>query len=696
VIRNIYRHPRSFTSKIIEAWYALRLERTLSKSGILTQYLNRVSYGNGVHGIEAASRFYFGKPAVHLSVAEAAFLTAIPNAPAIHNPYRNVERVLIRQKYILDRMNNLGYITEEEYTRAVDEPVILIVPQRNFLAPHFTEMVSRASRRREDGTIRSVITTLDLRIQESVELILKSHVRNLRNYHVTNGAVVVIDNNTGDILALAGSADFLNDRTQGQVNGVRALRQPGSALKPFTYGLALESGMTAAIMLADIPYYALTSEGSFSPENYDGKYHGPVLLRSALACSFNVPAVRIAERVGVEALLARLRDAGIRSLDQPASHYGLGLTLGNGEVSLLELTMAYASFANGGKYRNHRIIGELFYTDRSVESMPMDTVSDFVFTPQIAHILTDILSDNTARAPAFGPDSPLHLPFPCAVKTGTTKDYRDNWTVGYTTEFTVGVWIGNFDGTPMRGISGITGAGAIFRDIIGYLNSVRPGKEFSVPPGIVEVKICDRSGELPTDLCRSTVTEKFIRGTAPTHGCTIHRVIPIDIRTMRFADSHTPAQFVQNRIAEIYPPLFDSWFESRVNDGRVTISNVDDPDEDLRFYSGTDYERVNAEIEKTDRRKTGRERFAILFPEDGAVFKIDPVLRTEFQNMSINLAVGNEYRDVRMLQNGEVMETIGIGSSLTWNLRRGEFEFELVATLNGNEVRSNPVRIVVR
>jgi penicillin-binding protein 1C len=696
VIRNIYRHPRSFNSKIIEAWYALRLERTLSKSGILTQYLNRVSYGNGVHGIEAASRFYFGKPADHLSVAEAAFLTAVPNAPAIYNPYRTYEHVLRRQEYILNRMRNLGYITEEEYTRAVDEPVILIVPQRNFLAPHFTEMVLESFPEEKKGTIRSVTTTLDLRIQETVELILKSHIRNLRNYHVTNGAVVVIDNKTGDILALAGSADFLNDRKHGQVNGVRALRQPGSALKPFTYGLALESGMTAADMLADIPYYALSSEGSFSPENYDGKYHGPVLLRSALACSFNVPAVRIAERVGIEALLARMREAGIRSLDKPASHYGLGLTLGNGEVSLLELTMAYASFANGGKYRNHRIIGEFIYSGESVESMPVDSVSHVVFTPQIAHILTDILADNNARSPAFGPDSPLSLPFPCAVKTGTTKDYRDNWTVGYTSEFTVGVWIGNFDGTPMRGISGITGAGTVFRDIILYLNTVKPGKEFIAPPGIEEVRICARSGELPTDLCRSTVTEKFIRGTEPTGGCTVHRVIPIDIRTMRYADSHTPDQFVQNRIAEIYPPLYDTWFETRVYDGRITVSDVYDPNEDLRFYSGTDYERVNAEIEEADRRKTGHERFAILFPEDGAVFKVDPILRKEFQNVKINLAVGKEFHNVRLLQNGEVMENVGTGPSLTWNLRRGEFEFELVATHNGSEVRSNPVRIIVR
>jgi penicillin-binding protein 1C len=644
VIRNIYRHPRTFSGKIREGWYALRLERMLSKEEILEQYLNRVPYGNGTHGIEAAARFYFGKPAAHLSVAEGAYLTGLPNAPSLNNPYRAPERARVRQRYVLHRMHATHFIDDEDYTRSVSLPVRLVPPERNFRAPHAINMIigsTSAGRLRMASTIR---TTIDRTMQSTVEHILQAHVGNLRDHHVSNGAVVIIENETGAVRTLIGSIDFNDPTIDGQFNGATALRQPGSALKPFTYGLALESGMTGASILADVPYHAVTESGVFSPENYDKKYRGPVLLREALASSYNIPAVRVLERVGPGVLLHRLQRAGIGSLNQAPAFYGLGLTLGNGEVTLLELTNAYSMLARGGVYKPYTLLESIGYLDGSLESeMEADTAYR-VFSPQIAYILSDILSDNTARSSAFGFHSPLHLPFTVAAKTGTTKDYNDNWTIGYTPRYTVGVWIGNFDGTPMRGISGITGSGNIFRDIMIYLEGEKRPADFKKPADIRVIDVCAQSGQLPTDLCSQTIREVFIPGTEPGAWCTVHRVYSVDIRSGRYADAHTPLQFARDHIVEIYPPL---------------------------------------------------NRFGIVFPEDGAVFRIDPILRREYQNIVIRAAFSEEYANVEVRLNGKRIAQDKKQNTIRWNLKEGEHILQLVAEQNGRKITSAPVRFVV-
>ena len=677
-IRNIYDHPRTIKGKVREAFHALRLERTLSKNEILTQYINRIPYGNGTHGIEAASRFYFGKPAGHLSIGESALLAGLPNAPSVNNPYRSPGRAAQRQRYVLDRMLAHSYITTEEYERAISQHIKLMPAERNFLAPHFTEMVRREFVREELSRITTIRTTLDRSLQHTIEHIVRAHTISLKNQNVSNGALVVIDNTTGEVLALVGSADYNDPDIQGRVNGATALRQPGSALKPFTYGLALENGMTAAEMLADIPYHGSVEEGAFSPINYDNQFRGPVLLREALACSYNIPAVRVAEQIGTGVLLHRLREAGMMSLDKSPSYYGLGLTLGNGEVRLLELTNAYAMLARGGRHLNHSIIQSFQTIDGASVPLSSDSSGQEIFSPQVAYILTDILSDNNARAPAFGFHSPLHLPFPCAAKTGTTKDYNDNWTIGYTSRYTVGVWIGNFDGKPMRGVSGITGSGAIFRDIMLLLEGNEPPVDFLIPEGITKMHVCAQSGELPAELCATKVYESFISGTEPGHTCGVHKIYPVDIRTGRLADHSTPDRFTRDHIVEIYPPVFDAYFHSRI----------------LPFKS---HPRafIDAGFEGEVREGFNTHIFDIVYPENGSVFKIDPVLRREYQNLIIRVAYSGSYRDIVLMKDGEKISSLDGENTFTWNLERGAHEFFIEGYNHGRKESSRPVRVVV-
>lgn len=688
VVRSIYPIPHSIFGKILEAWYALRLERTLSKQEILLQYLNRVPYGNGTFGIESASRLYFDKPAAHLSLAEAAFISGLPNSPSASNPYRSMRRANERKQFILKRMYGQKIISEDEFDEAVTEPINLVEPQRHFLAPHFTEMVLLTIPEEKRESISVIRTTLDYNIQNAVEMLLKGHIASLRRQHVTNGAVVVFDNSSGDVIALAGSVDFFDSLCDGQVNGALALRQPGSTLKPFTYGLALESGLTASDILPDLPYSVDgedVSGAGFSPENYDRKFHGPVRLRTALACSYNVPAVRVAERVGIDALLTRLHDAGFSSLNKPASYYGFALTLGDGEVTLLELARAYMALANGGMFKNEKIILDSRDLSGDTTNFVTPDSERQIFSPQVSHLLTNILSDNDARIPAFGIDSPINLPFACAAKTGTSKDYKDNWTVGFTPKWTVGVWVGNFDGKPMRKASGITGAGPLFHDIMLYLEQRGTGGDFKCPPGLVEVNVCPTSGRLPNKNCPGVMREKFIQGTEPRDSCDVHRLYRIDGRTGSFADGYTPKQFAQEKLFEIFPPIFDQWASEEKIPKPIfgPLANIAGGENQIEKSQGSRSIRMV------------RSDFAITLPEDGAMFKLDPVLRREYQAVKFTVAVGGSYNDVRLLVDGKPLSRNIESSSYEWSLEEGDHAFQLVGEKNGRIVKSNVVHVRV-
>jgi len=509
--RNLYRRPRTLFSKVFETWTALRLERTLTKEEILAQYLNRVYYGNMSYGIEAAARLYFDKPASDLSLAESAFLAAIPRSPKKLDPYRGFDRLGKRQKSILKRMLKLGSISSDEWTRASQESLKIMPPKEQFKAPHFCNYILSQGPRQNRAERPALHTTLDYELQEKVEMLVQNHLADLKSKGITNAAALVLDNHTAEILVMMGSKDFFDDRHEGQVNGALARRQPGSTLKPFTYGLALERGLTAAHIIEDREVQYKTPGGTYRPQNYDKQYHGPVRMRRALACSYNVPAVVLLEELGPELLYQRLRETGFLSLVQSPGFYGVGLTLGNGEVTLLELTQAYSALARGGIF--------LKATAILSEESQNEVQPRCLFSPQIAYILTHMLSDKDARIPAFGYNSPINLPFSCAVKTGTSKDFRDNWTIGYTPAYTVGIWVGNFDGTPMRNISGITGCGPLFRDVMLLLAKENPGQVFSEPDNLVRVNICLHTGKKAIGSCPAHMEEIFVRGTEPLDYC---------------------------------------------------------------------------------------------------------------------------------------------------------------------------------
>lgn len=525
-IKSIHHFPRNWFWKFVEIWHALRLEISLSKDEIITQYLNRIPYGNQTFGINAASWLYFDKPPSHLSLAEAALLAGLPRGPSIYNPYRYFLRAKKRQEEVLRRMLNKGVVTQEEYRRALEEPLNIIPPQVSFRAPHFSDFILSRIPLKERQNISSIRTTLDIELQKDIETFVKNCVESLKEWKVTNAAVLIMDNERGEILSLVGSADFFDSHHSGQVSGVTALRQPGSSLKPFTYALALEKGMNPATLILDAQIRIRSNGIDYVPRNYDGKFHGLVRLREALACSYNISAIKVLERIGVESLLDRLKKLSFDSLNKGADYYGLGLTLGGGEVTLLELVRAYSTFARSGIFKKEKIFLDINDIQGKTKPLPEDEPVR-LFSPQVSYIITDILADNDARIPAFGAGSVLSLPFPCAVKTGTSGNFRDNWAIGYTPHYTVGVWVGNFDGKPMRNVSGVSGAGPLFRDIMLLLEKreKRINSNFAIPEGLIETYVCPHSGMLAGSSCPGRIKEIFIKGTEPKKVCNLCSIV---------------------------------------------------------------------------------------------------------------------------------------------------------------------------
>jgi len=635
----IYDLPQNALCKPLEALLAIRLENWLSKDEILEHYLNRIPFGNQAFGIETAAQTYFDKPASHLSLPELAYLAGLPRAPSLYDPFRHPQRALERQNQVLNRLYRTGIIDSMQLQTALQARIELSKPQRLFRAPHFSRWVLSKITIDE----REILTSLDLPLQQQIEILVDDHLKNLEPYHATNAAVLVVDNRTGEIRVWIGSRDFFSEQQPGQVDGVLALRQPGSTLKPFTYGLALERGLTPSSILPDIETHAATAGGDFTVHNYDETYHGPVRLRTALACSYNVPAVRVLESLGSDLLLDRLHRAGFAGLDKPASHYGLALTLGSGEVRLFELVRAYRALATGG------LVQPLRYSATSDKSDEQDNKP--LFSPQVCFLLNDMLSDAAARAPAFGYQGPLNLPFPCAAKTGTSKDYRDNWTIGYTSDYTAGVWVGNFDGSPMQRVSGISGAGPLFRQIMLVLHQKKDPAPFNQPAGLIRCKICSQSGEIPGPACEQKMEEWFLASQVPQDTCSVHRWVDIDSRTDLPAKAGTLPQFVVKQKIELWPPEYTPWL----------VANQ----RSLPF-------RVNS---LSPQATTGSLRIA--FPDEGDIFKIDPILRPEYQILHLEANVSEGIDTVYWFVDDSLIGWNTHPFSRQWTLQPGEHTISL-------------------
>ncbi|MBI3240899.1 MAG: transglycosylase domain-containing protein [Chloroflexi bacterium] len=618
---------QSYDRKLREVFIAAEVTERYSKDQILEWYLNTNFYGNLAYGIDAAARVYFGKSASELDLAESALLAAIPQFPAL-NPLDAPEDAKHRQELVLDAMAREGYITKAEAEQAKAEDVLSrlhpFAQRFDIRAPHFSlfalnELVNQLG---PDLTFRGglkVITTIDLGLQDQVECAARTQVARLSggdpalviatdsgtaceaasflppmrqadigvDHNVSNASVVVMDPRTGQILAMLGSLDYWEDAIDGRFNvAADGRRQPGSSFKPFTYLTAFSQGYTPATMVLDVRTAFPQDTGiPYVPENYDRQFHGPVSLRIALARSYNIPAVDMMNRVGVENVIRTAHRMGLNTLDRETNFYGLALTLGGGEVSLLDMTYAYSVMANGGRmagvavppesrrggYRQLDPVSILRIEDSKGSLLVAcgeknDEACSFtesktqqVLEAPLAYLITHVLSDNEARIGAFGRPNPLEIDRPAAVKTGTTDDFIDNWTLGYTPQAAVGVWVGNTDSSPMEKVTGLTGAAPIWHAVMKYATQNLPIEEWPEPPGVNHVTVCYPSGLLPTRDCQSLVNEVFISGTEPAAEDNVWQAFQINRETGKLATVYTPPELVEKRVYEILPPEAADW-----------------------------------------------------------------------------------------------------------------------------------------
>lgn len=589
VARNLLLSPeeraeRTLTRKLREAILAYRITRRYTKDDILALYLNENYYGNMAYGVEAAAHAYFGKTIGELDLAECTLIAGLPQAPSLYNPLINPDGARRRQRVVLDLMIKQGYLTPEQADQAASEPLKYASTPFPIRAPHFVTYVwSQLESELGVETLTrgglEVYTTLDVDLNESAEAIVGRHLATLQersgpDRNVNNAALLALDPQSGEILAMVGSADYFSAEIGGAVNTTLALRQPGSAIKPITYATAFDPAwlgradrstrwgdlpFTAATMLVDVRTSFTTREGvGYVPLNYDLRWHGPVLLREALGSSYNLPAVKILDAVGLQAMIAQARQIGITSFDQSAEQFGLALTLGGGEVQMIELASAYAVFATGGEWVAPVAVREVIDAQGQTVWTPPQTRQQ-ALDPRVAYLITDILSDDWARLPSFGEQSVLYLGRPAAAKTGTTTDWRDNWTVGYTPDLVTAVWVGNADNTPMYHVSGISGAGPIWHDLMTLALKDRPPQDFVRPEGLVEVEVCALSGKLPEPFCPHRRHELFIEGTEPTEQCDLHQLVRIDAATGLRATESTPAERVRTGVYAVYPPEAQAW-----------------------------------------------------------------------------------------------------------------------------------------
>jgi membrane peptidoglycan carboxypeptidase len=563
VVRNILfsyekRNEISASRKAEEIILAILLTNRRSKQDILAMYLNEIYYGNLAYGAQMAAQTLFGKDVKDLTLGESALLAGLPQSPASLDPLNPdpevQESVYERQRLVLSLMREEGYITQAEMDAALAQGLTFVTPSVSLKAPHFTvyakseleRVMTELGYTPEDiarGGLR-VYTTIDQEINALAQTAAANQVAGLARQNVTNAAVVVIKPLTGEILGMVGSIDYNSETIDGRVNVTIALRQPGSTMKPFTYAAAMERGMNPAEVLWDTKTdIGIPGQPAYTPHNYDGRFHGPVIMRTALANSYNIPAVQTLRLVGVDYLLLFMERLGITTFNQDASQYGLSLTLGGGEISLLELTNAYAVFANAGNYvpttsircilnSNNEIIyqyengcpaGDWRVTERTVDR---SSIGRLALDPRIAFIISDVLGDNVARTPAMGSSSPLRTDgIGSSVKTGTTNDYKDNWTVGYTRNVAIGVWAGNNDNSAMINSSGLTGAAPIWNEIIrGIYGSPSAMSSLAIdgslmpdgpdnPGGMSQQRACDvRRLTDPSPNCPAEITEWMLDG----------------------------------------------------------------------------------------------------------------------------------------------------------------------------------------
>ncbi len=684
--RTLRPRKKSLWGKVTEAALAVRIEASLSKDQILVEYMNRVTYGPNLRGYAAASHAYLGKAPDELSVAEAALIAGLPRGPSLYAVSKRPALAKRRRDRVLARMAEAGWLDAEARERAAAEPVVTTLDKPAFGAPHLVrglvlgalaaEQPGLAEALGDRSNLSELTTTLDPDLQRAAEAAVTSTLVGLRDKRVSAGAVVALDNATGDVLAYVGSPDFHDAAALGQNDGVVALRQPGSSLKPFVYGEAMEHlGWTGATLLPDLELHVpLPGGGDYVPHDYDTRQRGPTRLRDALGNSLNIPAVYTIHRLGTQRVLDRLRALGFGTLTEEAEHYGPALALGDGEVRLLDLARAYATLARGGLARPTRLVTSVTRGGRSAELAPGPTTR--VLDERVAAMLTDILSDKAARMSAFGDQNVLELAFDVAAKTGTSKGYRDNVAVGYTRELTVAVWVGNFDGSPMADVSGITGAGPIFRAVMeagmDLRHATKRDARLSLADdaarlGLERTAVCALSGELPGPGCTHRVHDWLPRGSAE-HGvpCSIHEVVVVDARNGLRAGPACGRDVTAERVFERWSPPYVEWAERNHRPRAPSDSSPSCP----------------AEVEPDVDAPRGAPR--VTYPFDGARFLFDPDRPRDLQVLEVR--VEPDAREVELRVDGALVK------GRAWPLSLGAHTL----TAHRGALRGPPVHITVR
>ncbi len=690
------RSERTLTRKLREIVLALRINARFGKDDILTLYLNEIYYGSLAYGLEAAAQTYFDTSVRNLDLAQCALLAGLPQLPAQYNPLIHPEAARDRQRVVLGLMVEQGYITQSEADEAANEPM-KFRSASSLIAPHFVVYVRQQLEAAIGAEALSsgewiITTTLDLNLQRAAEEAVKRHVDDLRAQDVSSAAVVVLDPRTGEILAMVGSADYDDDMIDGAVNAALALRQPGSAMKPILYALAFERGWSPGDVVYDVPTAFVDESGeTYIPANYDNQSHGPVSLRQALANSYNLPAVILQKRIGTRDFLELARNMGLTTLSD-AKRYGLTLTLGGGEVRLLDLTAAYGVLANGGRavqpcsikeISSPKLDSSLFTLQREVslwdsslcqlpitnyQSPISNLQSPTLLDPRAISMLTDVLSDNDARADQFGLFSPLRLPFPAAAKTGTTSNYRDNWTLGYTPQRVVGVWVGNPDGHPMSHISGVDGAGPIWHDVMLAAQRQLPIEPFVEPLGIDRRDVCVTNGLAPGPDCPYRRSELYLAE---------DDVRPVETEYMR----------IDGKLVWRAPVELREW--AREHSVSYVVS-------DQKAVSSDQRSEISDRVISLAPRAIVPQ---IISPTPNTHVLIDPHLPLEAQQLEVTVLIEDEANldHVEFLVDDAAFATLTTAPYRAWwTVQPGEHQFVAVAIdRHGQYWRSEPVRVTV-
>lgn len=674
---------RTITRKLKEFILAVQIEKKYSKDQILQMYLNEIPYGGTAFGVEEAAESYFGKKASELNLVESAILAGLPQLPSVYSPFSDTPTAYIdRTKQVLRRMREDKYITSSQEKEAVEQlsQVQFATKGASFKAPHFVMYIKKQLEEKygqeivESGGLR-VYTTLDLKIQEEAQKAVSEEITKLEPVHITNGAALVMNPNNGEILAMVGSKNYNDPNYDGKVNVTFSLRQPGSAIKPVTYLAALKKGYTASTLLMDTPTTFPGGAGlpDYKPVNYDGKFHGPMQIRYALGNSINIPAVKILAKVGLKEMLKTAYEMGLSTLEPTADNlkrFGLSVTLGGGEVRLIDLTEAYSAFANGGLKVEPISILKVTDKDDKVLFEQKTVAGKKVISLEQAFLISNILSDNSARSITFGERNALMVSGrTVAVKTGTTNDKRDNWTIGWTPQVIVSVWVGNNDNSQMKEVvSGVSGASPIWRKIIQTALTDKPVVNFNTPEGIVTAEVDQVSGYRAHDGFPSR-TEYFIKGTEPVGDDPVHAKFKLCPGQEKLA---TVAQIARGEYEEKEYFVFkeeDLISTDGVNRWQQGINEWLATQTDSRYRSSFDYCGSNNEIEVTIN---------------------NPANRVEIDNNEVKIAgkiiSNNDIKKIEIFINDELKETIENSKKFekVFNLTNGKYKIKVKATDNQN------------